>query len=74
MMSELYRACGSERKHLAKFPGGTHNETWSCANYYQTIIYFLEEVSQICISGDHSLRVTKPLPPTIVSCEGGNNV
>ena len=74
MMSELYRACGSERKHLAKFPGGTHNETWSCAHYYQTIIYFFEEVAQICICGDHSARITKPIPPTIVSSEGGHNV
>ena len=29
---------------LARFPGGTHNETWTIPNYYQTINYFLDEV------------------------------
>lgn len=44
MMSELFRACGSENKRLARFPEGTHNETWLCPQYYQTVLYFLEEV------------------------------
>ena len=29
---------------LARFPGGSHNETWTIPNYYQTINYFLDEV------------------------------
>ena len=80
MMSEMYRACGSERKHLAKFPGGTHNETWSCAHYYHTIIYFLEEVAQITICSldqigcKSNTRRTNPPPPTLVSGDSGQNV
>ena len=80
MMTELYRACGSERKHLAKFPGGTHNETWSCAHYYHTIVYFLEEVAHIMITtetdatGGLSIRRTHPPPPTLVSGDSGHSV
>lgn len=76
MMAELYRACGSERKHLAKFPGGTHNETWSCAHYYHTIIYFMEEVAHVTISfvggaaNGSSARRTHPPPPTLVTNSG----
>jgi len=44
MMTELYTACGSPVKRLARFPGGSHNETWGCKDYYQTINYFLDEV------------------------------
>ena len=79
MMSELYRACGSERKHLAKFPGGTHNETWSCSHYYQTIIYFLEEIAQVSLCGEPSIgkssaRMTIPPPPSLVLSDTGHNV
>ena len=31
---------------LARFPGGSHNETWTTPNYYQTINYFLDEVKE----------------------------
>ena len=50
---ELYRACGSEKKRLARFPGGTHNETWLCPQYYHTIAYFLEEVRISCQDNCH---------------------
>jgi len=43
MMSNLYTNCGAPIKRLARFENGTHNETWSCAEYYQTINYFLDE-------------------------------
>ena len=80
MMSELYRACGSERKHLAKFPGGTHNETWSCAHYYHTIVYFMEEVAQMSIlnfdgTSNATRRTQHPPPPTLVpNSSSGHNV
>ena len=45
MMTELFNATSSEIKQLARFDGGTHNETWMCNLYYQTIEYFLDEVS-----------------------------
>ena len=44
MMSELYDSTASEVKQLARFPGGSHNETWMCNHYYQTIEYFFDEV------------------------------
>jgi len=44
MMNDLYISCGAPVKKLARFPGGTHNETWTMSNYYQTINYFLDEV------------------------------
>jgi len=44
MMTELYNATSSEIKRLARFPGGSHNETWTCNHYYQTLDYFFEEV------------------------------
>lgn len=47
MMDELYDSCGSEIKRLAKFPEGTHNETWMCSQYFPTISYFLDEVSEM---------------------------
>eukprot|EP00096_Caligus_rogercresseyi_P001896 TRINITY_DN1332_c0_g1_i1.p1 TRINITY_DN1332_c0_g1~~TRINITY_DN1332_c0_g1_i1.p1 ORF type:complete len:413 (+),score=113.55 TRINITY_DN1332_c0_g1_i1:148-1386(+) len=47
MMKELYEACGSSLKRLAKFPDGTHNETWTCPDYYKTITYFFEEDAQL---------------------------
>ena len=45
MMLELYNSCGAETKKMARFPGGSHNETWACPQYYATIRYFLEEVN-----------------------------
>ena len=44
MMNDLYVTCGAPVKKLARFPGGSHNETWTIPNYYQTINYFLDEV------------------------------
>ena len=44
MMNDLYVTCGAPVKKLARFPGGSHNETWTIQNYYQTINYFLDEV------------------------------
>ena len=47
MMTELYNSTASEVKQLARFPGGSHNETWMCNSYYQTIEYFLDEVQYL---------------------------
>ena len=44
MMTDLYSACGAEFKSLARFPNGTHNETWTCPHYYHAMLYFMEEV------------------------------
>jgi len=46
-ISDLFRHCGSQRKRMARFPDGSHNETWLCSLYYQTIAFFLEEVSVV---------------------------
>ena len=45
MMTELFNATSSESKQLARFPGGSHNETWMCNHYYHTVEYFLDEVT-----------------------------
>jgi len=68
MATELYNATSSETKQLARFPGGSHNETWMCSHYYQTIEYFLDEVVQI---KDSSTRSRLQPPPTLVN---SNNV
>lgn len=47
MMSDLYNACGAEHKRMARFPNGSHNETWMCPMYYHTMQYFLEEVIHV---------------------------
>jgi len=44
MMTELYTACGAPVKRLARFQGGSHNETWTAPDYLQTVNYFLDEV------------------------------
>ena len=31
-------------KRMARFDAGTHNETWMCNGYYETINRFIEEV------------------------------
>ena len=51
MMTELFNACGAEDKRLARFPEGTHDTTWMCPLYNQTVIYFLEEVNTITLQG-----------------------
>ncbi|CAB4061395.1 ABHD13 [Lepeophtheirus salmonis] len=61
MMKELFEACGSTVKRLAKFPNGTHNETWTCPQYYQTISYFFEE--DVRINGNVGGR-ERPRTPT----------
>jgi len=63
MMTDLFNSCGSETKLLAKFPGGTHNETWNCRHYMATIEYFFNEVIQL--NGIQRDRLRPP--PTIVS-------
>ena len=35
-----------------RFPAGSHNETWACSDYYQTITYFLDEVTSDVIMDD----------------------
>lgn len=49
MMTDLYNATSSDKKQLARFPGGSHNETWMCNHYYQTLEYFLDEVCSFYI-------------------------
>jgi len=56
MMTNLYSGCGAPVKKLARFAGGTHNETWSCSEYFQTINYFLDEV--IFLHTEHGRKKT----------------
>ncbi|ELT92541.1 hypothetical protein CAPTEDRAFT_92523 [Capitella teleta] len=45
MMHKLYELSCSPLKRLAKFPAGTHNDTWMSPGYYETMNRFLVEVS-----------------------------
>lgn len=69
MMSDLFTTCGAPLKKLARFPMGTHNETWTSPDYYQTINYFLDEALYLRqepgMTGDRQ-RVDSPpsLQPT----------
>lgn len=47
MMQELYESSGSCMKRLARFEQGTHNETWQCPGYYETINRFFQEVNDL---------------------------
>lgn len=64
MMTSLYSGCGSPVKRLARFASGTHNETWTCSEYFQTINYFLDEV--IFLHNDHGRQKTSS-PSSIVT-------
>ena len=44
MMMELYQTCPAVLKRLLQFANGSHNETWKCPGYYQSISHFLHEV------------------------------
>lgn len=68
MMTELFNSCGSERKRLARFPGGNHNETWTCQQYYQTLRYFLNEVVGIGVAhfDVHAGQTRVHSPPTVL--------
>lgn len=46
MMMELYQACGAPLKHIETFQGGTHNGTWTCYGYYDSINKFVNYVYQ----------------------------
>lgn len=54
MMQTLYSTSGSRQKRIEVFPGGTHNETWMCPGYYETIMTFTAQVLKECTksSGD----------------------
>ena len=47
MMNTLFHSCPSEHKFMKQFSSGTHNTTWQCAGYYQSVSSFLMELSQI---------------------------
>ncbi|XP_055387433.1 protein ABHD13 [Condylostylus longicornis] len=42
MMRQLYNDCESKKKRLIELSGGSHNDTWICAGYYQAIANFLD--------------------------------
>lgn len=44
MAKELYVRCGSICKKLVVMPGGGHDDTWTCRDYYASIQQFLGNV------------------------------
>jgi len=71
MMTDLYTTCGAPVKRLARFPAGSHNETWACSDYYQTITYFLDEVLYL---NRESGRARAASPSTLVTHSNVLNV
>ncbi|CAD7086282.1 unnamed protein product [Hermetia illucens] len=47
MMQTLHMKCGSTRKRLLEFTGGSHNDTWVIDGYYQGIATFLVECHDV---------------------------
>uniref|UniRef100_A0A1B0A886 Protein ABHD13 n=1 Tax=Glossina pallidipes TaxID=7398 RepID=A0A1B0A886_GLOPL len=47
MMRTLYTECGSQRKGILVFPGGSHNDTWIVDGYYDGLRTFLNECQDI---------------------------
>ncbi|KAK2158646.1 hypothetical protein LSH36_166g04064 [Paralvinella palmiformis] len=65
MMLDLFQHSGSMLKRLAKFPNGSHNETWQCQGYYETINRFLQEVEEMKrsnITPDSAVTYTVDIP------------
>ncbi|KAL1468130.1 hypothetical protein MTO96_025638 [Rhipicephalus appendiculatus] len=44
MTQRLYQSCSSPMKRLVTFESGTHNETWECRGYYQSLSLFINEL------------------------------
>lgn len=69
MMMELYQTSGSPIKKIARFESGTHNDTWQCENYYETISKFLSEVLLIQQENQQpfsDVKVSIQVPPEII--------
>ncbi|VVD00196.1 protein ABHD13 [Leptidea sinapis] len=47
MGKELYVRCGAVYRNLAVMPGGDHDNTWTCIDYYSTIQQFLDHVPEL---------------------------
>eukprot|EP01080_Neovahlkampfia_damariscottae_P008962 gene8962-911_t len=45
-MRSLFDSCTSKNKQMKIFPNGTHNETWNCMGYYETIINFVTKYNE----------------------------
>lgn len=41
MANQLYMRCGAICKKLTVMPGGGHDNTWTCRDYYSSIQQFL---------------------------------
>jgi len=74
MMSDLFDACGAPSKRLAKFAGGTHNETWSCRQYYPALDFFLREVANVIPSSSCESPSSLSLSPGVYSETGAGTV
>ncbi|KAL5013441.1 hypothetical protein ScPMuIL_007711 [Solemya velum] len=44
MMQILHSLSPSHQKKIVHFPDGTHNETWTCPGYYESIARFIIEI------------------------------
>lgn len=44
MTQRLYKMCNSPMKRLVTFESGTHNETWQCKGYYNSLNMFFHDL------------------------------
>ncbi|XP_064488844.1 protein ABHD13-like isoform X2 [Ornithodoros turicata] len=44
MMQRLYKDCSSAVKRMVTFESGTHNETWQCKGYYNSLNMFFHDL------------------------------
>ncbi|KAK3088355.1 hypothetical protein FSP39_018080 [Pinctada imbricata] len=44
MMQKLHMMSAASKKQLSRFEDGTHNETWMCNGYYESLSRFVSEV------------------------------
>lgn len=58
MMHILFETSGSLLKRLARFESGTHNETWQCSGYYETMNRYLVEVADMDKMGSQNSSAT----------------
>lgn len=64
MMTELFQATTSTMKCIERFPTGTHNTTWRCPKYHESIARFIHHVVHARADHDTSLLSNQGPPDT----------
>ncbi|CAK1588277.1 unnamed protein product [Parnassius mnemosyne] len=62
MAKELYMRCGAIYKQIAVIPGGGHDDTWTCRDYYSSIQQFLLNVQPLPVDLNRFSDTTNKTP------------